>query len=123
MKDITELYSVIDRGVEGRRANGFRDNCTLDLLFPDEEAMHKALEGFSNEQILQAVVEKKLRSCYCAWCKDSIRPNGRWMTLPAEYAQMIHEKTYNPHNQGVCDVCEERMKREDDEIRAYVSRQ
>ena len=123
MRSIKELYRLIDNGVQERRANGFRDNCTLDQLFPNEKIMYAALDGFSNEQILQAVVEKGLRSGYCAWCESRIRPNGQWMTLPATYAELINEKKYTPHNQGVCDVCEERMKKEDDEKTASASKQ
>jgi len=115
MRDIQELYRLIDIGVKERRAKGFRDNCTLDLLFPDDETMHRELEGFDNEQILQAVVEKELRSGYCAWCKNSIRSNGQWMTLPAEYAQMIQEGKYNPHNQGICTTCGDSEIKLDDE--------
>ena len=122
MRDIKELYRMIDIGVEERRAKGFRDNCTLDRLFPDEETMHRELEGFSNEQILQAVVEKRLRSGYCAWCDNMIRPNGQWMKLPASYARLIKEGKYTPHNQGICDPCEVKLKQEDDEVTSCTSK-
>jgi hypothetical protein len=119
MKDINELYVVIDTEVVERRAKGFRDNCTLDRLFPDEETMHRALEGFSNEQILQAVVEKGLRSGYCVWCESRIRPNGQWISLPETYAKMIQEKKYIPHNQGICNVCEDEQIKKDDETTSF----
>ena len=97
MRDIKELYKIVDTRLNGRDAKDF----TLERLVPDE----KELEGFSDVQLIAVLTDRGLRIPYCCWCEDMIKPNGKWIEMPYAYKAMLITNKFLMRNQGICPVC------------------
>ncbi|MBD3303736.1 hypothetical protein GF343_01200 [Candidatus Woesearchaeota archaeon] len=101
MRDLKELYQLVDHRLDGRPADKF----TLEQLVPKMEE----LEGFTDTQIIFVVTDRNLRVPYCTWCEDRIKPNGKWINIPDSYKALILTGKYLPKNQTACDKCGEDM--------------
>ena len=97
MKDIKELYNLVDTRLDGREAKEF----TLEKLVPDETE----LEGFTDIQLIAVLTDRGMRIPYCCWCEDMIKPNGKWIEMPPAYHAMLLTNKFLMRNQGICPTC------------------